>query len=236
MSAVQPTAMRPNGKSLKLSIGKNKIHAGDKNFARGLYQDFIINGAHYCRPHLMLRCHLCEVDALSIKKKVDEERERLGLRESGDQRINQTALEWKDFISEKQLQLQLESDLIRQKYGKDYYKTDPDKWENFRDKCEEDERMINDKFLAMVAKTFQDGAAQCCYWACEAPNAEKLLTCTGCGVVKYCSKEHQKMDWLWEHKGECTCQVPEYIKKDIERDRQKNLNGIYANAAFNIGR
>jgi hypothetical protein len=235
MSAVEPTASRAsNNKSLKMSIGKKKLHAMDKKLAGSIYHYFNINGAQYCRPHLMVRCHLCEVDTSSIKETVDEERERLGLRESGDPRINQTALEWRDFISEKQLQMQLEGDLIRQMYGEDHLKTDPEKWQTHSDKWDKDERIINDKFLAIVAKTFDDGTSQCCYWACEHPNVEKLLTCTGCDVVKYCSKEHQKLDWLWEHKGECTCQVPQYTKDDIERDRQNNLNGIYENTTGSI--
>jgi hypothetical protein len=219
-----------------MSIGKKKLHAMDKKFSGSIYQYFNINGAQYCRPHLMVRCHLCEVDAWSVKEEIDEEREDLGLRESGDPRLTQTALEWGDCMSDKRLQMQLEGDLIRQMCGEDHLKTDPEKWQQHSDKWDNYERIINDKFLAIVEKTFGDGVSQCCYWACEHPNVEKLLTCTGCGVVKYCSKEHQKLDWLWEHKGECTCQVPQYMKDDIERDRQNNLNGIYENTACCIDR
>ncbi|KAJ7806894.1 hypothetical protein B0H14DRAFT_3152785 [Mycena olivaceomarginata] len=32
---------------------------------------------------------------------------------------------------------------------------------------------------------------------------DQLLTCSGCLVAKYCSKQRQKKDWSNSHKGQC---------------------------------
>jgi len=34
-------------------------------------------------------------------------------------------------------------------------------------------------------------------------------------------------DWTWEHKGECTSKAPEFVTREIEEDRQRNLRGNY---------
>jgi hypothetical protein len=97
-----------------------------------------------------------------------------------------------------------------------------------------DERKINERFLSENDEFLKnEGADQCCYWACKTPNGReeqdlKLMTCTGCGIVKYCCKEHQKLDWKWEHKGECTLNLPEFLKQEIALDREKNLKGDYS--------
>ena len=74
------------------------------------------------------------------------------------------------------------------------------------------------------------GASQCCYWACKTPNGcdgGKLLKCSACGIAKYCCKEHQQLDWKWEHKGECTASLPGWLKEEMEQDRLRNLKGDY---------
>ena len=50
----------------------------------------------------------------------------------------------------------------------------------------------------------------CAYYKCaiewtgtHASTGVELLTCTGCGIARYCSKECQRKDWRWEHKAEC---------------------------------
>ncbi len=50
-------------------------------------------------------------------------------------------------------------------------------------------------------------ADQCCALCKVAAGADgKLRTCGGCGIVKYCSAEHQKEDWK-KHKGTCAQKV-----------------------------
>ena len=92
---------------------------------------------------------------------------------------------------------------------------------------EEIERAVNNEFLADVAQTFKKGTSQCCYWGCKQPDSNKLAKCSGCGVVKYCSREHQTLDWKWEHKFECTKAIPKDVLDNIEADRQRNLRGNY---------
>merc|ERR1712117_989587 len=91
------------------------------------------------------------------------------------------------------------------------------------------ERALNDEFLADVAGTFKNGASQCCYWGCKKPDVEKLYKCTGCGVVKYCSKNHQVLDWKWEHEFECTKSVPKFLLDEYEANQKRNLAGDYSN-------
>jgi hypothetical protein len=230
--AEQPTAIpevqrvvdERGNRTLKLSIGKKRLH-GDPSLGRLVYANFLLNGLQYCRPHLMIYCHLCEENNQPLRDEVDAEREALGIRLGGDPRINATAEEWKNYIQEKQLETTLKGDLIRQMYGKGDAQTYEKQWETFMGESKAEEAEINDRFLAKVKATFDEGASQCCYYACAKPDAEKLFRCAGCGVAKYCSKDHQLKDWSWEHKGECTSNIPQFVKDEMEQDRQRNLRG-----------
>ncbi len=233
----EPTANRVVGhgtnKSLKISIGKKKLHSDEmKEMATEIYSGFVINGVEYCRRHLMIYCHLCRVNGQTLHEKVDRERIQLHLRNGGDPRINDRAYRWKDYSSEKQLQQQLQRDMLIYKYGKNHAKTHPEHWEKLWKEWDDDQLKINNRFLKENDEFMKnEGASQCCYWGCKTPNGienKKLLKCTGCGIVKYCCPEHQKLDWKWEHRGECTSSIPDYIKCDIEHDREKNLNGDYS--------
>jgi hypothetical protein len=72
-----------------------------------------------------------------------------------------------------------------------------------------------------------EGVSHCCYWACANPSPEQLFKCKGCGVVKYCCREHQEQDWKWEHKVECTRSVPQYILDEMQSDKERYLRGDY---------
>lgn len=248
----EPTAMRAVGeggknKSLKMSIGKKMLHA-DQGMARVFYQSFLLNGVQYCRRHLMISCHLCEVDNSNLRQEVDEERENLGLRPGGDPCLNKKAEKWHNFIAAKQIEAKHEVKLLREKYGENVTQTNPKAWMEFQQSANADERKINDRFLKEVQETMDAGASQCCYWACKTPNGSsdakegnatstattrntKLLRCAGCGIAKYCCKEHQKLDWGWEHRGECSCQLPKFLVDEMEQDRQRNLQGDYSEYA-----
>lgn len=219
-------------KTLKMSIGKKKLHAhGQEGMARMMYASIIINGAQYCRRHLMIRCHLCQEDSWFLKEEGDDARSELGLRDSGDPRLNERARYWTDFIISENMQKKMKVESLIQKYGRDHGSTHPQHWHGLTREWGAEERQINDRFLAENDDVIRNkGASQCCYWACETPSGadgKKLLKCTGCGIAKYCCKEHQALDWRWEHKGECTLAVPDWFKQEIEQDRQRNLNGDY---------
>jgi len=175
----------------------------------------------------MLYCHICEESNKFLQEEVNAERSALGLRVGGDPMFNEKADKWMEFINAKQMEGRLKNDLLIQKYGKEFTKTHPEHWQKFACESKDQEREINDEFLKDVKATFDDGASQCCYYACDKPDADKLFRCAGCGIAKYCSKAHQKSDWGWEHKGECTSQVPQFIRDEIEEDRNRNLAGNY---------
>jgi len=214
-------------KSLKMSMGKKKLEE-DPEFARMIYQYIVINGAEYCRPHLMIQCHLCMVDGWPQKEEVDEERQKLGLRPSGDPALNERARKWSDLTTQSRAAMRLQSDFLVQRFGKNHAKTHPEHWQKFMQDAKANEKEINDEF-------FQDTpeVSHCCYWACDKQQQQqssdeddqKLLRCTGCGIVKYCCKEHQMEDWKWEHKGEC--RAPEFILAEFAEDRKRHIAGDY---------
>lgn len=222
----EPTANRvPKGDgstTLKMSVGKkvlaNKDHQG--GLARIMYGVIIINGAQYCRPHLLERCHLCQVDHRTVNEETNEERQRLGLRPCGDHALNERSTKWGNLTTSKILEHKLEVERLVNTYGRDHAQTHPEHWREFMRKAAASEREINDEFLADDPEV-----SQCCYWACENPNTSELRTCSGCAIVKYCCKEHQAQDWSWEHKGEC--RLPEFLKQEYEEDRKRNLAGNY---------
>jgi hypothetical protein len=206
-------------KTLIMSIGREKLD-GDRDLARMIYQVLVLNGAQYCRPHLLIRCHLCARDGWSLKDEADEERRNLGLRPSGDKALDQRARKWSNRTKEAILENVLQRDLLIQRYGKNHAQTHPEHWQQLRQDMRTKERAINDEFLQDTPEV-----SQCCYWACQQPDNHKLLRCSGCGIAKYCCREHQTEDWKWEHKGEC--QVPEFILAEYADDRKRNLAGDY---------
>lgn len=207
-------------KTLKMSVGRQKLDE-NPDFARMLYQYTVLNGAQYCRPHLLIRCHLCATDSWMLKQEADEERRRLALtRPSGDEALNERARKWGDRTQESLLLIKLKTDQLRQKYGDAHAETHPQHWQNQVRWMIANERTINDEFLQDAPE-----GSQCCYWACKQPNADNLLRCTGCKIAKYCCEDHQKKDWKWEHRGEC--RAPPFIVAEYADDRKRNLAGDY---------
>jgi hypothetical protein len=51
------TSARRKGKSTT-----SKMNSGLASLINMLADKFVINGCTYCRPHLKISCHLCEVD------------------------------------------------------------------------------------------------------------------------------------------------------------------------------
>ena len=217
-------------KSLKLSIGKKNIQ-DNEDMIRIMYGAIIINGVQYCRRHLVLSCHLCEEDSTSLAYEVHAERERLGVRCGGDPMLNDRSNRWRDFVQGKQMEQRFQIEDLVRKYGKNHAQTHPQHWIKLMNELKTGEREINDRFLAEVDEVKSKGVTQCCYWACKTPNGlgegKKLLKCAGCGIAKYCCKEHQIADWKWEHKGECTVNVPDWLNTEMDKDRLRNLNGDY---------
>lgn len=145
--------------------------------------------------------------------------------------LNKRSEQWREYIQGKQMENQLGIDLLIQQYGRDHAKTHPQHWTQLSNQMSREEREINDRFLPEVDEVKKQGATQCCYWGCKTPNGiggeQKLLRCTGCGIAKYCCKEHQLLDWKWEHKGECMVNLPDWLNAEMEQDRVRNLSGDY---------
>jgi len=207
--------------SLKKYLSKEGLLKNDPTLSRMMYSKFAINGVLYCRPHLLLHCHLCEENSSACLDDINSERERLCLRYGGDARLNKRAEEWSDRLMSMQFAAMVKVKSIGIPFSL--------RAGMMFGEMKSSESAVNQEFLADVAQVFKDGTSQCCYWGCEQPDAEKLSKCSGCGVVKYCSKKHQALDWKWEHKFECTKSVPKLFLDEIEADRQRNLHGDYQN-------
>ena len=220
-------------KTLIMSVGKKKLHADgpDNELSRMMYGSMTLNGVQYCRRHLVLSCHLCQTEYTPLKEEADSERLRVGLRPAGDPMLNRRSAQWKEFITDKQMEQTLQRELLIQKYGKNHARTHPQHWIELTNKLGKQEKEINDRFLPEVDEIKKRGASQCCYWRCTSPTGmaelRKLSKCAGCGIAKYCCKEHQLLDWKWEHKGECTKNLPDWLVAEYERDRVCNLAGDY---------
>mmetsp|Transcript_5550 Transcript_5550/g.10570 ORF Transcript_5550/g.10570 Transcript_5550/m.10570 type:complete len:277 (+) Transcript_5550:2-832(+) len=215
---------RPPKRSLKIEMGGRKALLADRDLARMCYQSFVLNGVQYCRPHLLIYCHLCEENNGCVREDCDAERRELGLRPGGDPRLNARAENWEAEISEAQLQGRLKGDLLRMRSGG---RPSPSDWSEMTNELKTKEIALKKRLLADVETTFDEGASQCCYWACAEPDEVKLFKCSGCGIAKYCSKEHQALDWKWEHKVECTQSVPQFFLDEIKSDRARHLYGDY---------
>ena len=219
-------------KTLKMSVGKQKMESESKDFQRLMYGDMMINGVPYCRRHLMIKCHLCQEDKGFLHDETNAERDSLGLRMGGDPELNNRSKRWSDLVDTENITKTLQRDNLILRYGRNHAETHPQYWARLTNEWKIKEREINDEFLAendviMLNK----GASQCCYWACTTPNGHNgnpLLRCTGCNIVRYCCKEHQSRDWKFEHKGECTCSLPDWYNTELQRDRERNLRGDYS--------
>jgi hypothetical protein len=226
MSPQYPEANRvvKDGKnqSLKLSM-LTKIHGGDEVLARVILDNFVINGAPYCYPHLQIYCHICEKNFESCHDDVNEERMRLGLRPGGDPVITHRAQEWSTYIQLKQLGMHEEIKLLALQYGG---QIPPHIWSHQNREMNITERDINQEFMQRVTQTLQEGASECCYWACQKPKT-KLFACAGCRIAKYCCKDHQQKDWKWEHRGECYSKLPQFLKEEVTDLRERNLQGDF---------
>jgi hypothetical protein len=153
-----------------------------------------INGVNYCHAHLQIYCHICELDLSQLHEEVNEEWERMGLRPGGDPRLTGRAKEWMSLIVPKQQEMRLQTEFLA---SQDVGGTvPPDAWRRLCAERDMVEGKVNDGFMAKLQQTLDEGVSQCCYWACETPRSEKLFKCGGCGLVKYCSKGHQRLDWL----------------------------------------
>lgn len=213
-------------------MGKKKMASESKDCQRLMYDDIMINGVPYCRRHLMIKCHLCQVDKGYVHYNTNAERKLLGLRMGGDPGLNSRSERWSDLVDAEKMKGVLQRDNLNLRYGPDHIKTHPQYWVQFMKESKIKEREINDEFLAenddiMLTK----GTSQCCYWACTTPSGRDgnpLLRCTGCKIVRYCCKEHQSLDWKFEHKGECTCSLPDWYNEELQRDRERNLRGDYS--------
>ena len=72
-----------------------------------------MNGVQYCRPHLMIFCHLCEEDNMCSQDDCDEERERLSLRSGGDKRLNERSEKWKTRIMSMQMEARMKVERLQ---------------------------------------------------------------------------------------------------------------------------
>ncbi|KAF7354787.1 hypothetical protein MSAN_01392900 [Mycena sanguinolenta] len=66
-----------------------------------------------------------------------------------------------------------------------------------------DDRAGSDFAVATVWDRWQPACDTCGRLESSLKRKSKLLTCSGCLLAKYCSKECQKQDWSNEHKNRC---------------------------------
>ena len=156
----------------------------DGELVKMMYEQISINGGTYCRAHLRISCHICEVNFEHLHDSGNDNREELGLRPVGDAELDKMSEALTMEVSGAHIQLQAE-----QEPHKDSGGWKPGLMERMR-KIETD---LNAKPLAQCS--------QCAYFKCG--KTGDLKRCVNCKIVKYCSPDHQRLDWKWEHKAEC---------------------------------
>lgn len=159
-----------------------------KNMMQLLYESIVINGGTYCRRHLRIRCHVCDMDYQALHDEANKHRSQYGIRCVGDAGLNALSAVIGDKL-DASLILELEE-------GNNDGET---AIANYTD--------ITDDLNGVVAS-----CTQCAFYGC--PNThhsdpsvdtamENLRACSRCHVVKYCSAACQTSDWKWEHRYEC---------------------------------
>lgn len=230
----EPTANRtitPSGRSktTRMHLLKTLKQPGNETLASEMFASILINGAEYCRAHLLSRCHLCEKDYGGYSREcLEEERQELGLLPGGDRRVDRFNEKWGSRVEDAQFLNMLQLDIACMQHGPNHFQENPHLLNGHAQKLKAEERNINDSFFIELKELKEQGASQCCYWACDNPNfGEKLFTCAGCKFNKYCCKEHQSLDWTWEHRAECAATVPKHVLAEIEAKMKRHLAGDY---------
>lgn len=164
----------------------------------GLGKQILINGGTYCRPHLKSDCHMCEVSYEHLHDEANSAREAHGLRPVGDLGLDASTWSIKDEVLKAQAVVMDEMAHLKAtgQYGPSWRPTPA-------------MRAVEDDINRRMAEPPRCTA--CAYYKCTIELAGdphtsagvELLTCTGCGIARYCSKECQRKDWRWEHKAEC---------------------------------
>jgi len=203
---------------------------GNEKLAMDLYHSVLVNGVEYCRTHLLLRCHLCQLDFRSLREEVEMEREELDLRPGGDSRLDHFSDKWESKVEEPSLLRALQGDIACIQYGPRDLVEEAQKMNEYINNLPQDDRAMNAEFMRELKELKSKGVSECAYWACENPSTDKLLVCAGCKFHKYCCKDHQRLDWVWEHRAECTPNVPKCVLVEVEATMKRNLAGDYSPA------
>ena len=181
-----------------------KMTAPHRDLLVMAYEMVIINGCTYCRRHLKRSCHLCEVAYTHLNDEADAERRELGLRPVGDPGLDAVSDAFEQEVQGKHMRFRL----LQEELGSTSFAQIP---LHIRNELDADQNELNSRYLRLPECT------HCAYWKCSNPlPASPLLKCSSCKLVKYCCHDHQKLDWAWEHKGECC--VPRGMQEELDRE------------------
>jgi hypothetical protein len=131
-----------------------------------------------------------------LRDEVDDERERLGIRLSGDPGLDQTGGPIGDQLITR---FSIDAHGVPVNDGSSPF--------SFPASAAAQIPTMNELRVAAAEHKSRTQCTSCAYWACPCPTGVPLTTCSKCKIVKYCGKDCQAADWKWEHKFECTVPV-----------------------------
>lgn len=182
-------------------------------------EDILINGAQYCRAHLRVQCHICEITYQQNNDELNQYRKNKGMRPCGDPFL--------DLVSSS---CSTERDaLVVYMTAKSATSMPTPRFDtSFSQIASSTEQDLNTRYRSIPE-------CHICTNCGLRPTADvKLQRCSGCGIVCYCSRECQQQSWRAEHKVECrpmkvSGDMNEYIERTEKRLKIKSVSPVEPN-------
>ena len=174
-------------------------------------ENMIINEGLYCRLHLRIQCHICQVTYQQLHDDTNVKRRMAGLRPCGDPFLNYLSDATSSECSALQIYMVQKLEKGKEAPFEQYQLFTPP-FQRFFKHAEED---LNSRYQTRPT------CRVCTNCGIQSSPKLQLRLCMRCKTVCYCSVECQRQSWKKEHKVECAPQLRAdfdcYIKRVEDR-------------------